>query len=266
MHDHRLSALVLTVSDLDRSIAFYRDVLGLGLSALDDVTASKLRVDYALDGVTIALGLNQSDTSAPTGSPGAMWHLCFAVPRLDPVVERLRKAGAAFAVEPRAARGGVRICFFFDPDGVLLELTEGGLSYDTDYRKAHSPPIAEGETIRIDHVAVDVTDRSAAADAYRKTLGFELLGELDYSEDNFGITYMNDGKFGIELFQFDQGNPGSIIDDSQRWRFALAASLSEGGHCDGVADTVLSRDGTVKFGRIARSTSDCASVKAKGLQ
>ena len=251
MNEHRLAALVLTVDDIDRSVAFYRDILGLRPCAHDDAKTSIEGAGYILDGGTIALGLSQSDDSAQNGSPGAMWHLCFSVTEMDSLVERLRKAGARFAIEPRGARGGVRVCFFFDPDGILLELTEGELTYDTDFRDTHSPAMAEGQAIRIDHVAVEVTDRSVAADTYRKMLGFKLLGELDYSEDSFGITYMNDGKFGIELFQFDEGGPGSRIDDSQRWRFALAASSSGTGNCKRTADVFLPKDGTVVFMREA---------------
>jgi catechol 2,3-dioxygenase-like lactoylglutathione lyase family enzyme len=48
---------------------------------------------------------------------------------LDAIAEKLRQAGVPFTLPPTNANGGVRIAFFTDPDGTLIELIEGDLNY-----------------------------------------------------------------------------------------------------------------------------------------
>ncbi|MDS0282609.1 VOC family protein [Haloarcula onubensis] len=128
----------VTVSDLDRAVAFYRDTLGLdelsrfsvggeafatgvgveGASAefvhLDAGDARVELVEYAPEGdATAETGLNQ---------PGAT-HLGLAVDDLDSAYAGLPEECETIA-EPQTTESGTRICFLRDPDGTLVELLE----------------------------------------------------------------------------------------------------------------------------------------------
>ena len=54
----------------------------------------------------------------------------FTVARLEPGTGPLHEAGVRFHLEPCDAAGGLRIAFFYDPDGTLLELVERNPEYD----------------------------------------------------------------------------------------------------------------------------------------
>ncbi|MEV7185932.1 VOC family protein [Kitasatospora sp. NPDC093102] len=116
----------LNVTDLARSIDFYRAVFGLRVTA--EGTDPERR--YALlgrDGRLVVTLWQQSTGSFATADPG-LHHLSFEVESLDEVraTERLlRELGAGFAydgVVPHgegSASGGI---FFTDPDGIRLEV------------------------------------------------------------------------------------------------------------------------------------------------
>ena len=51
-------------------------------------------------------------------------HLAFAVDNLNQTAKELMQKGVQFDVEPLDAKGNVRIAFFKDPDGNVIELIE----------------------------------------------------------------------------------------------------------------------------------------------
>lgn len=116
----------LNVTDLERSVAFYRRALGfeqLGINTEGDHRYAFLGVDG-----TLRLTLwEQSNGTFSTQTPG-LHHLSFQVDNLDQVraVETLLKElGAPFAYDGVVAHGegtssgGI---FFTDPDGIRLEV------------------------------------------------------------------------------------------------------------------------------------------------
>ncbi|ARF79423.1 VOC family protein [Kitasatospora aureofaciens] len=116
----------LNVTDLNRSIDFYRTVLGLQLT--HEGTDPERR--YAMlgrDGRLVITLWQQSTGAFSTGTPG-LHHLSFEVESLGEVratENLLRELGAEFAydgVVPHgegSASGGI---FFSDPDGIRLEI------------------------------------------------------------------------------------------------------------------------------------------------
>ncbi|MET8699252.1 VOC family protein [Kitasatospora sp. NPDC004723] len=116
----------LNVTDLTRSTAFYRRVLGLEL--VDEGTDPERRFAFlGRDGRPVLTLWQQSEGSFPTGAPG-LHHLSFQVDSLDEVRAAealLHELGASFTydgVVPHregAASGGI---FFTDPDGIRLEI------------------------------------------------------------------------------------------------------------------------------------------------
>ena len=60
-------------------------------------------------------------------------HLAFYVGDVDAEAARLREAGAEFTIEPQDVTGDVRLAFFLDPDGTLLELLSGPPRYHRSF-------------------------------------------------------------------------------------------------------------------------------------
>ena len=138
----RLTHIGLGVSDLGRSLRFYRDLLGFRpvhelevegepadtLLRLNDV---KLRAAYLeRDGVTLELlHFVRPPAPPPRRRPmheHGLTHLSFRVADLDATLAALRAAGERVLDETliRVPTSGVAACFVTDPDGQLIELVQ----------------------------------------------------------------------------------------------------------------------------------------------
>jgi catechol 2,3-dioxygenase-like lactoylglutathione lyase family enzyme len=116
----------LNVTDLARSIAFYRTVFDF--EVMGEQTEGDRRYAFlGLDGTLMVTLWEQSDGTFATDLPG-LHHLSFQAPDIDAVrraEKTLRDLGVELAydgVVPHgegASSGGV---FFTDPDGVRLEI------------------------------------------------------------------------------------------------------------------------------------------------
>jgi catechol 2,3-dioxygenase-like lactoylglutathione lyase family enzyme len=140
----KLSHHGLCVSDLERSLAFYRDGLGFaevsrlrfedaGTQRLLGLAGAQLDAVYLRrDGTTLELlhfprpGTQLGGPPRPMNQVG-LTHLSFLVDDLDAVLARLRGLGASVLEETRlAGRGrGPGAIFVTDPDGTRIELVEG---------------------------------------------------------------------------------------------------------------------------------------------
>jgi len=128
----------VTVSDLDRAVAFYRDVLGLDVLAEFAVGGDAFATGVGIDGASADfVHMDAGDARVelveytpegeahPKGQlnqPGAT-HLGLEVDDLDAVYESLSDDVATIA-EPQTTESGTRILFVRDPDGTLVELLE----------------------------------------------------------------------------------------------------------------------------------------------
>jgi len=138
----RLTHVGLCVSDLDRSLGFYRDLLGFRVRDELDVEGEpadrllrlrgvKLRAVYLeRDGVTLEL-LRFASPPGPAPRRRTMHelgltHLSFRVGDLDATLAALRAAGAHVLDDTliRVAASGAAACFVTDPDGQLIELVQ----------------------------------------------------------------------------------------------------------------------------------------------
>jgi catechol 2,3-dioxygenase-like lactoylglutathione lyase family enzyme len=137
-------------------------------------------------------------------------HVGWKVGDVDLQAERLRDAGVEFTVEPTDATGDVRLAFFRDPDGALLELIDGHLHYHKTWSKeltererevAAQRPRTAGPTF--DHVAVTVENLDVTLTFYRDVLGYEPIGQLDLGgPEGFLISYLQAGGVVLEVFTF----------------------------------------------------------------
>jgi catechol 2,3-dioxygenase-like lactoylglutathione lyase family enzyme len=118
---------LMVVSDVDRSRDFYRDVLGAELYREYGGTSAVLRF---LGGwlLLVTGGGPTPDkpdvTFAPPADPRTVSHeMTIRVPDCRAAYETLRARGAEFLTPPVEYDWEVR-CFFRDPDGHLLEISE----------------------------------------------------------------------------------------------------------------------------------------------
>lgn len=111
----------IMVSDVERSIRFYRDVLGLPFI--------ERRAFKGLDLAFLQIGDTQLELVAGTAdhqqADGLVNHVAFTVSDLDAVVAHLRAEGVELISEaPQPIWEGMRVFFFRGPDGEKLELFE----------------------------------------------------------------------------------------------------------------------------------------------
>lgn len=123
---------VLYVDDLDVSVDFYRDVLGLVAVHADD----RMRVMRVSVQNYLLLFL-RGGTSAPVPTPGGMipahdgagqMHLAFAIDRDDVAAWRLHVEAQGTPIESTVEWQADEISLYFrDPSGHLVELATPGL-------------------------------------------------------------------------------------------------------------------------------------------
>jgi len=140
-----LHHLGLTVADIDRSIRFYRDVLGMTLvrrrPRVDDEyvalqtgypgvvlnVASFKATPESTQSLEVVQYMNQAEPPAETATnrPGNS-HLCLTVNDLRACHADLKARGVRFKSDPVTITAGPNagglVVYFHDPDGYVLEL------------------------------------------------------------------------------------------------------------------------------------------------
>jgi catechol 2,3-dioxygenase-like lactoylglutathione lyase family enzyme len=136
-----ISHIAIGVRDMERSLRFYRDLLGLEvmLDAEEKVGSGSRRAVYMRwnsGGGFIVL--SQTLGREPAGTPPRLdhvgiHHFAFGVDDLEERVEKLRRAGVKILVGPYAADtvaygekagGKILTCLFEDPDGTILQFDQ----------------------------------------------------------------------------------------------------------------------------------------------
>ncbi len=120
-----LDYIVLIVADLDRSLSFYADTLGLKLQhraekyAQMEAGTTRLSL-YTRDAMEETLGavLDTPSPSAPS------FELGFKVNDCDTAFAELVDAGAPSVARPSTRAWGQRTAYVRDPDGNLIELAQ----------------------------------------------------------------------------------------------------------------------------------------------
>lgn len=139
--------VAISTGDIDRLIAFYRDVIGMEVARESSWPVGSERID-ALVGLpgssartaTLRMGnayLELFQYVTPSGAPQphdrpvsdhGYTHFCLDVVDIDAEFERLSAAGMPFHCPPPPARsigsGSLRSTYGRDPDGNVVELQE----------------------------------------------------------------------------------------------------------------------------------------------
>lgn len=126
MRIDRLDHLVLTVADPDRTIAFYRDVLGM-----EEVTFGVGRKALAFGSSKINLHRagHEFEPKADRPTPGSADVCLITTTPLDQVRDELAAHGVPVEegpVERTGARGPLLSVYVRDPDANLVEISNAG--------------------------------------------------------------------------------------------------------------------------------------------
>lgn len=123
----RILHTMIRVTDLERSLAFYTDVMGMRLQRRMDFEAGRFTLaflGYGEDerGATLELTYNWDVDHYELGN--GYGHLAIEVDDVAKAVEEIRKRGGTIAREP-AMMGPTILAFVADPDGYQIELLAG---------------------------------------------------------------------------------------------------------------------------------------------
>lgn len=143
------------VADLDRALAFYRDLLGFEEVWRRAVDSEYIQTLVGYPGVEIHQALlkipgtdhhlelldyrnvDRSPVDTGTANPGTA-HICLLVEGLAPMYERLSTAGVVFISPPVVPTVGPNqgrlVAYMCDWDGIRVELVQGALATAADLR------------------------------------------------------------------------------------------------------------------------------------
>lgn len=107
--------IILAVHDMDRSLAFYRDAVGL------EVRMTSPEFAFLQAGV-VTLCLRRSAGAAEATATGTGVEVVFSVSDIHEAYAALTAKGVKFRVEPRVVTGTLWAADFRDPDGHVLSI------------------------------------------------------------------------------------------------------------------------------------------------
>lgn len=258
----------LGVSDLARSLEFHVETLGLRPALRHTWTRDEAWL-AAGPGLVRLVRVEDGDLGGwqTVNHQRGLRHVGFTVDDVDRWADRLRRHGVEFTIAPMTALGDVRIVFFRDPDGALVELVSGELRYTEVWDEAlvdrHRLRAPGGTGPVLDHAATTVSDLSAALATWADGLGLGRLGRVPHPDDERGYvrSYLAAGGGVLEVFSYavePLDAPADVDDHRLGLRVvgltvadpAAAAELvvARGGRPGGPAGSVVDRDGlTVRF-------------------
>jgi lactoylglutathione lyase len=117
----RLRYAIAVVSDMKRSVSFYRDVLGLPLKF-----ETPGWTEFATEGATLALHAGQASTPEGSDSQKDLAGRCrpgFSVSNLDEFHRRMIENNVPCVQGPEETFGA-RIAQYMDPDGLAISVSE----------------------------------------------------------------------------------------------------------------------------------------------
>ena len=124
----RILHTMIRVGDLDRSLAFYRDLLGMKLLRRQDYPEGRFTLAFVgygaeRDHTVIELTHNWGTASYALGT--GFGHIAIGVEDIYRTCDDLRQRGAKIVREPGPMKHGTTvIAFVEDPDGYRVELIQ----------------------------------------------------------------------------------------------------------------------------------------------
>lgn len=128
MSNGRILHTMLRVGDLDKSIEFYTQVMGMQLLRTNENTKYKYTLAFLgygdeSQGAVIELTYNWGTSEYDLGS--AFGHIAIGVDDIYTTCDTIKAAGGNITREPGPVKGGTtHIAFVKDPDGYMIELIQ----------------------------------------------------------------------------------------------------------------------------------------------
>jgi len=127
----KVNHIAVAVGDLDASLAFWRDTIGLPLHHIEEVPSQKSKVAFLPVGDTeIELVFPTSQDSGVAKfvaeKGGGMHHLCFEVDNIDEMLAELKAKGVRLINETAMVLPGRKMAFVHPKaaNGVMIEFYE----------------------------------------------------------------------------------------------------------------------------------------------
>ncbi|HEY1719335.1 MAG TPA: VOC family protein [Verrucomicrobiae bacterium] len=114
------------VNDLERTVKFYRDVLGLAEVKRHKSPRGSELVFMQADGSDELIELCHFPGSEPVKCQPDLTHLAFEVESLDEFEKHLEKFGLKFSDGPTTSSSGTTFAFVDAPEGYEIELIQKG--------------------------------------------------------------------------------------------------------------------------------------------
>jgi catechol 2,3-dioxygenase len=190
----RLGPVRLTVSDLDRSVAWYQRALGLRIQRLDPPTAE------LGDGEATVVILNEDATARPARRHAGLYHYALLYPSREELARAaVRLAATRTPIQGASDHGTHEAIYLADPDGLGIELAAdrprevwptpeeefgrgGPLPLDLESllaRTAGEEPAAQVEPgLRVGHIHLHVGSVQRGLAFYRDLVGFDVWALL----------------------------------------------------------------------------------------
>ena len=112
------------VSDMDKSVYFYRDILGMKVVEQKTSPRGSKLVFLKFPDMDCELELCSFPDSGNVHVPEDLVHLAFEVDDLERCIERLKVAGVLITEGPIESSNGTRFIFTEDPDKYEIELMQ----------------------------------------------------------------------------------------------------------------------------------------------
>lgn len=129
----RILHTMLRVGDLQRSISFYTEVLGMSLLRTSDNPEYQYTLAFVgygdeASGAVLELTYNYGVTSYDNGN--AFGHIALEVDNVYTACDLIRARGGVISREPGPVKGGTtEIAFVRDPDNYAIELIQKKTNY-----------------------------------------------------------------------------------------------------------------------------------------
>lgn len=225
----RVDSLGINVTDLERSVRFYEDVLTFEEVGREELTGDDADTMFGVFGTRVLvarmlLGREQVELRqflAPEGrlvprdtKGNDLWfqHAAIIVRDMDAAYARLRAHGVRHASSgpqrlpdwnPNA--GGIRAFYFKDPDGNPLEILE--FPEGKGDPRWHQP--GEALFLGIDHSAITVSDTEASLRFWRDQLGLKVAGgALNHGPEQDRLNGVPGVRLRITTLRAEGGGPG----------------------------------------------------------
>lgn len=130
----RMLHTMLRVGNLEKSIAFYTEVLGMKLLRQSENTEYKYTLAFVgygdeTENTVLELTYNWGTDSYDLGN--AFGHIALEVDNVYDACDKIRAKGGVISREPGPVKGGTtEIAFVRDPDNYAIELIQKKAQYD----------------------------------------------------------------------------------------------------------------------------------------